>query len=224
LAVVILYPVSLGLTRAAGVALTALLAVGLLGLWWHTRFLRWTLLGLYGAVALFGVFPGREAYDRPALRQEIAQALQRYEGVRYVWGGENWLGIDCSGLVRRGAIEGTFSYGLRTCNPLLVRTASDLWWHDGSAQQMAAGMGGLARKVTEGKSLSSLNDKNLHPGDFSITRDGVHALAYAGDHLWMEADPGTLKVMRLRLGKDRSPWFETPVVIMRWRYLEMPKR
>ena len=82
LAALILYPVSLGWTRTAGAALTGLLAAGLLGLWWPYRFLRWTLPGLYLALALVAVWPGHANYDRAALRQEVAQALQRYEGVR----------------------------------------------------------------------------------------------------------------------------------------------
>lgn len=224
LAAVILYPVSIGLTRFAGVALTGLLFLGTLALWWRRRWLRWSLLALGAIVAALLLLPGRNDYDRLALRQEVVRALLRYEGVRYVWGGENPLGIDCSGLVRRSAIEGTAWRGLRTANPLLLQTAVRLWWHDTSAKELAAGAGKAARKVTDTPSLEILADRNLHPGDFAITRDGVHALVYAGDHLWLEADPGEGRVIRLRNGRDRNQWLQMPVTIMRWRCLELPKR
>ena len=224
LAADILYPVSLGLTRGIGVALAGLLALGLLGLWWRYRFLRWTLLALYTAISVFLALPGRADYDRAALRQEVAQALQRYEGVRYVWGGENFLGIDCSGLVRRGTIDGAFLHGLHTLNPLLLRKAVHLWWRDVSARDMEAGAFGAAKKITEEKSLALLNDKNLHPGDFAITRGGIHALAYLGDHVWIEADPGEMKVLRLNTRTAKSEWFRQPVSILRWRLLETPYR
>ncbi|MDD5349843.1 MAG: NlpC/P60 family protein [Chthoniobacteraceae bacterium] len=218
---VCLYPVSTGLTRAAGAALAGALALGLLGLWWRRPVARWSLLALFTAAALLGALPGRTSYDRPALRREIARAGARYEGVRYVWGGENRLGIDCSGLVRRAAIEGTFTHGVRTLNPWLIRRAFALWWSDMSASEMGRGAAGTARKAAAPSSLRLWNDKNLHPGDFAITASGVHALLYLGDHLWLEADPSALKVQRLRTGRDRSAWLETPVAVLRWRYLEL---
>ncbi|MEI6561779.1 MAG: NlpC/P60 family protein [Verrucomicrobiota bacterium] len=224
LAALVLYPLSLGWIRATGAALMGLLAAGLLGLCWPYRFLRWTLLGVYIALALFAALPGSTDYDRAALRQEVAQALQRYEGVRYVWGGEGCWGIDCSGLVRRGMIDGTFLYGARTLNPYLLRQAIRLWWHDVSAQDMQLGARGNAKKITEEKSLALLNDKNLHPGDFAITSNGVHALAYLGDHVWIEADPGEMKVLQVNARTAKNDWLRVPVSILRWRLLEAPYR
>jgi len=224
LAAVILYPVSIGLTRVAGVVLAGLLATGGLALAWRYHWVRWTLLLVYGIVAAFFALPGRAEYDRVALRQEIAQALGRYEGVKFRVGGENFLGIDSSGLVRRGTIDGTLLYGLRTCNPLLVRKAVALWWRDRSVRELGAGAGKAARKVVEEKSLLILNDKNLHPGDFAITSNGLHALAYLGDHVWLEADPDEGKVIRVSTSSTRNPWFSEPVCVLRWRFLEPPFR
>jgi len=224
LVALILYPVSNALTRAAGAGLVGVLAAGLLALCWRYRVLRWTLLGLYGIVTAFFAIPGRADYDRAALRQEIAEALQRYEGVRYYWGGENFRGIDCSGLIRRGTIDGTFLYGLRTLNPLLARKAVAFWWCDRSAREMAAGAGKTARKVVEEKSLIILNDKNLHPGDFAITQDGAHALAYLGNHTWLEADPAEGKVIRVNTRATKNPWFGEQISVLRWRFLDPPFR
>jgi len=224
LIIVIVYPVSIGLTRTAGIALTGILALGLLLLWWRYRFLRWLLLGLYAALALFAVWPGREDYDRPALQQEVKRALLRYEGVRYYWGGESFRGIDCSGLVRRGVIDGTFLYGARTLNPYLIRKSIALWWHDVSAREMGAGARGEARMIAEEKSIAILNDKDLKPGDFAITTGGVHALAYLGDHIWIEADPGEMKVIQVNARTTKNGWFHHPISAMRWRLLETPHR
>lgn len=221
---VALYPVSFGATRMAGAVLAGAIAFGGLALAWRYRWLRRTLLAVYGLVAAFLALPGRPGYDRVALRGEIARALLRYEGVRYYWGGENALGIDCTGLVRRGTIEGTFLYGLRTFNPLLVRKAAAFWWRDRSADDMIKGAGKTARKVAEAPSLVILDDKNLHPGDFAVTRGGIHALAYLGDHLWLEADPAEGKVIRVPTRGSRNPWFGQPVSVMRWRFLEKPFR
>ena len=221
---IVLYPVSIGLTRVAGSVMAGLLLVGLLGLWWRYRFLRWGLLAAYGIVAGFFALPGREDYDRTALRQEVVRALERYEGVRYIGGGENFLGLDGSGLVRRGAIDGTLWFGLRTGNPLLARKAIRLWWRDVSAREMGDGARGSARKVAEAKSIALLNDANLYPGDFAVTFGGVHVLAYLGDHFWLEADPGESKAVRINARSTKNPWFQQQVAVMRWRFLEMPYR
>ena len=54
--------------------------------------------------------PGRTV-DRTVLRQTYVQCLKEYEGSLYFWGGENRIGIDCSGLVRRGLINANARLG-----------------------------------------------------------------------------------------------------------------
>jgi len=226
LAAAILVPVSLSVTRAGSVALIGLLYAGTLALWWRVRWLRWSVLAVGALCAAFFFLPGREDYNRFELREEVARSVARYEGVRYVWGGENWLGVDCSGLIRRGAVEGLAWQGLATLNPHLLRLSVALWWRDLSASEMASGNVKTIRKVCEAPTLDALKDKNLHMGDFAVTRDGAHVMAYVGGHVWMEADPepSKWKVVRLRMGKDKSAWFQTPVTVLRWRCLELPRR
>ena len=221
----IIYPVSIGFTRAAGAVLVGALILGFPPLCWRYRILRWTLLVFYGCIALFAVLPGdKKNYDRAALRQEVVRAMLRYDGVKYYWGGEGFCGIDCSGLIRRGVIDGTFWYGIRTFNPWLVRKAVVFWWHDMSARDMGQGAGGAARRITTEKSIVALTDKNLSPGDFVITSNGIHALGYLGDHLWIEADPGEGKVIQVNARTTKNGWFLKPVSVMRWRFLDTPYR
>ena len=217
------FPLSTGATRLTGAILAGVLAAGLLARGWRHRFLRWVLLIVYLAAGIFVFLPGRTGYDRIALRYETAHAAGRYEGARYVWGGENYLGIDCSGLVRRGAIDALFISGVRTVNPLLVRKAAELWWHDLSAQELGHGAGGRAQKLVEIKAIAGMDDSKLHPGDFAITQSGSHALAYLGDHQWVEADPGEGRVIRINGRSTTNPWFHQPVSIMRWRFLDLPQ-
>ena len=126
--------------------------------------------------------------------------------------------------MRRGVIDGTFLYGVRTFNPWLIRKAIVFWWNDLSAQEMGLGARGTAKKIMEEKSLAILNDKNLHPGDFAITNNGVHALAYVGDHIWLEADPSERKVIRVNARETKNVWFQEPISILRWRFMDAPLR
>jgi len=223
LAGIILYPVSSECTRGASVILCGLLLLGLLALWWRYRILRWSLLFLYGAGAVFLALPGRTGYDRLALRQETARALHRYEGARYYDGGENAAGIDCSGLVRRGAIDALVLYGIQTGNPLLIRKGLALWWHDMSASELGRGAAGLAEKLFEVKQIAGMNDTNLHPGDFAV-ENGTHALAYLGNHQWIEADPAQGKTLEWET-KDGATHSQASqrAQILRWRHLELGK-
>ena len=58
-------------------------------------------------------------------------------------------------------------------------------------------------------------------GDMAVTEDGVHVLVYVGDQTWMEADPVFGRVVRESVPSDMA-WFETPVVLVRWKVLADP--
>ena len=109
-AVVCLWPVEYQATRlgfASGVAVTW---AGALVLCWWRKSIRIALIiaGLLPALAVS--LPGR-AVDPDLLAADYCRALRWFRGVRYVWGGEGFLGIDCSGLVRKGLVGGSFVTG-----------------------------------------------------------------------------------------------------------------
>ena len=223
LAGLVAYPLSTGFTRLAEVILVCILAAGLLALCWKRPYLRWSLVAFYFVCAVFASMPGHTDYDRVALRQETARALQRYEGSRYYWGGEGFLGIDCSGLVRRGIIDGLFLHGMRHLNPWMVRRAAFIWWNDYSALELGSGAKGRTRLLKEAKTIKGMDESRMDPGDFAITQGGVHALAFLGDHLWIEADPGMGKVIKVNARATDNPWFQQPVGIHRWRLLDLER-
>ena len=222
-AAILAYPVSSTFTRMAGAILAGALLAGLLGLGWRYPYPRWMLIVLYTAGAIFLILPGRPGYDRFALRLETVRAVERYEGVRYYWGGENALGIDCSGLVRRGAIDALALTGLRTLNPLLVRKAIALWWRDTSARDLMLGANGRAQRLYDVKAIAASDDSKLHPGDFAVIENGIHAAAYLGNHLWLEADPDERRVIRVNARTTANPWFRGQAALLRWKHLEVPQ-
>jgi len=207
-----LYPVGNEVIRWLEVMLTGLCILGAIILWWPCRW----LLGLVGVIALFLLWPGRD-YDRQALREAIAARLPAYEGTRWVWGGENFLGMDGPGLVRRSAIEGTALHGLRTCNPRLLRMALGLWWQGFPQKSPGPVIPRAVRKVTETPSLADLADRNLHPGDFAIIQHEA-VLVYAGNHTWFLTSDSLQRVV-----STRTETLPVPATVLRWRYLEMPR-
>lgn len=174
------------------------------------------------SLLVFLLLPGR-SHDAGSLRQRYVSGLQAYAGTRYVWGGENRLGIDCSGLVRRGLINACVKTGLSTWNPRLVRAGVVLWWNDCTARDLRDGFRGLTTPVLRADCINDLSPDQLLPGDLAVTMDGVHVLAYLGGSAWIEADPGEERVL---VGGVPSEivWFRRPVQIVRWSLLEMKSR
>jgi hypothetical protein len=220
--VLAVWPFSYALTRLASVVLLAGLWVGVLGWSAGPRWVRVGLWVLTVALAGFLIAPGREA-SAERLRDRYVLELRRLEGVRYVWGGENGWGIDCSGLVRRALVRTLWAEAWRTLNPALARDAIGIWWRDTSARAMGEGHAGWTRWVQDFPRLAEGDDALVAAGDLAVTSNGVHVMAALGNGEWMEADPAYGRVVMLRArgpGQSDSPWLRQPVRLMRWRWLE----
>ena len=215
--VVAAYPIGLGVLRL-------FVAVAVPLLWSSAVFLmrRRTSVAIGVAVAGllvlgFAVLPGMPP-NPTRLRRAYVEELRHYEGSRYVWGGENRRGIDCSGLVRRALINAHIQLALTTFNPKSLRIALDLWWHDCSALALGQQYRGFTKDVITVSSANAAQESALQPGDIGVTVGGVHVLAYLGNQQWIEADPGLLKVVILRI-PSQNGWMNQPLNIMRWRMM-----
>ena len=133
-------------------------------------------------------------------------------------GGEGFLGIDCSGLVRKGLVWGELYHGLRTFNGRPIRDALGLWWHDASAMALRDGYRGWTAELFRRRSVAETDHSLLKAGDLAVTEDGVHVMAYLGNRTWIEADPRAHRVIEVNLPTD-NPWFTMPVVFVRWKCL-----
>ena len=214
----LVYPIRSGGIRLLIVCSASAFLIGL-SMWIRNRRVRWGFLGILLLTGLAIAFLPGKSVDQTRLRAEYVGALRRYEGDRYVWGGENGRGVDCSGIVRAAWIDSQFRLGIKTGNPRLIRGAMSAWWFDASAKELCLGFGGRTRELHTAKSIRANRDEQLSPGDFAIIAHGVHALAYLGDHTWIEADPGIGKVIIIPTN-DKNPWLDSSAVFIRWRALE----
>lgn len=221
LAGVAAYPVGGSSSRVAEVIFAGAWLVESIGLAWRHRWLRWTLLALCALAALFVTMPGRQRFDRMELRQQTVLALKHYAGVRYFRGGENRLGMDGAGLVRRGAIDALFRCGLQQGNPVLVRRAAVLWWQGGGVRELLGGAGGKAQRLYEVKTMAGMDDSRLHPGDFAMAQNGTWAGCFLGNHLWIHAGADTVNVTLANLCAAGVSPVQGPVMLLRWRHLEL---
>ena len=219
LILVCLYPVNNGRVRCLMLLLGGVLWVWACCLGWKRRVLRNILIAVPLLTLLVCILPARN-YDKDKLRDSFVSSLKSYEGSMYYWGGENKIGIDCSGLIRKSLIMANFKRGLLTFNGGLIRRGIWLWWNDASARHMKNGYGGKTQLLFEGDSINELDHSRLRAGDFAITRDGSHALAYIGDEKWIQAEPGLTEVVILGSPDEDMGWYRSKVDIMRWVQFE----
>jgi cell wall-associated NlpC family hydrolase len=213
------WPVSSGITRLASLAAFSSVLVLLSVATWRRVWVRTMLLALIVTSAGFLIWASGHRPSPELLRQDFTAALRRYEGVHYIWGGENFIGIDCSGLVRRGWIDALFVHGLCTLNSGLVRSSARFWWHDFSASDLANHQKGLTIPVLAAANLNGLDHGRIAPGDLAVTGGGEHVMAYLGDMLWIEADPLVGRVIVVKAPCSTNAWFQQQVKIVRLRSL-----
>ena len=210
------YPISYGLIRLSIVSLTAILYLGLIYLTSKNFLVRSLLILFLSILSIFAIAPGRE-FITGNLRNAYISQLNKYEGTNYIWGGENKIGIDCSGLVRQGLIQANFNRGILTLNPALVRQAFSLWWYDSSALALRDGYRNYTSNLFASDKINLISELKIQPGDLAVTQDGVHILAYTGKQTWIEADPIYKKVIKVKVPNVEISWFNTPVYILRWQ-------
>ena len=178
-------------------------------------FLVATILAFCAYLSSNGGIDDTTAYG---LRTIYVNELRRYEGTRYIWGGENILGIDCSGLprkaLRNALLKGAFIYGEKRC----LRLAFQNWWLDASAAALANGYQNYVTWLEKEGTVSDIRANALSPGDLAITKDGVHVMVFLGEDRWISADPIQGKVI-IESSAANNPWFEEKVKFYTWTVL-----
>ncbi len=212
----IFYPVNTGLVRLFLVTSIPIIFGGATILLWHHKKIRLIPAILLIVCLLPFLLPGKKV-NRQILINRYVNNLSKYDGVPYVWGGEKFLGIDCSGLVRKGMINANLYEGICSLNPSCLRKAVELWWFDCSAKALMNNYRDFTQLRFKAESINKLDHSRLDPGDFAVTVDGVHTLVYLGNSQWIEADPGIGKVIIAIVPVNNNGWFDVPVKILKWK-------
>ena len=182
---------------------------------WPRKKWRWGW-GIPAVFAFLFLLPGEGRVDLHRLNDRYIANVHAYQGTRYVWGGENGQGIDCSGLPRAALRRAMFVQGLKTANGYLLRSALSNWWFDASAKAMLEEYRGDTLRLGEAKSIARADHARLIQGDLAITDDGVHCLVYVGEQKWVQADPSAGKVIEVSADGENY-WLKHAVEFVRWR-------
>jgi NlpC/P60 family len=217
LVLVIIIPYRTSLIRAGMLTLCCLAWAGLVAVTFQHRVLRIILIVATTLSVLFFVTNRSGTPDADALRRRFVERLEDYDGVRYLYGGENHRGVDCSGLVRAAMIRALADRGLASLDSAMLRSAFTLWWHDTNAIQLGKGANGLTLPIGDGSPMPMRAAQNLRPGDLAVTTSGSHVLAYLGDQRWIEADPDVARVQIVDLRTSRIA--DQEVLLVTWLWL-----
>lgn len=164
--------------------------------------------------ALFFLVP-QNSQKLPHLKTKYTNTLESYRDIKYVWGGENRTGIDCSGLLRISLSDCLLNESFKRLNPLLLKQAFLLWFFDSSAKALLEGHRTRTVKILTADPIKAIEHSKIQTGDIAITQNGGHALAYIGDQRWIQADPLAHKVIVCKKNSE-NPWLTVPIVILRW--------
>jgi cell wall-associated NlpC family hydrolase len=217
LALIIILPYRTTLVRLGLIALWILAGVSLASVLWRRKVWRTLLLLAVALASAFVILPARDRIDTSRLRERFVYQLQTYDGVRYIYGGENHRGIDCSGLVRAAMVRALVDEGIRSLNPGLIRAAFTLWWRDTNAIQLGKGGQGLTLPIGGGLPVPMHAARNLRRGDLAVTMSGSHVLGYLDADRWIEADPDVGGVHIVDL--NNSPIAGQEVLLVTWCWL-----
>lgn len=172
------------------------------------------------AVFVISIVIGDREVDEAAFRNSFVDELRKQVGKTYVWGGEGFAGVDCSGLPRRAFRIACWKRGFLDLNPGLWRLAIQNWAFDASASAMKEEYRGETRNLgVEAASISTLNSNKVAPGDLAVTENGIHMLAYLGENRWIQADPGRGLVIIEDARTSENHWLNTPVEFLSWSIL-----
>ncbi|MBN8457233.1 MAG: C40 family peptidase [Verrucomicrobia bacterium] len=218
LALLLVFPVASTLTKIALLLSAAGTWAALTKSAWRRKWWRVALLAVPPMAVIPFCLPGRPI-DTDALRADYVRRMSALEGTWYVWGGENRVGIDCSGLPRRALRDSLFSDGLRHPNGRSFRAWLEQWWFDASAKALGEGYRGYTIPLDTCGTIRTMDYTHLRPGDLAVTTSGRHVLAYLGNGLWIQADPGIGHVAALDGRTADNGWFDTPVTTHRWAIL-----
>jgi hypothetical protein len=214
----LILPVGTGIIRLCIIFGLILLWSSGIYLFWRTIYLRALFLVIAIVVLLIILIPGHKDNSKQ-LQNEYVYSLLGYENVRYIWGGENKIGIDCSGLVREGFINANFKVGVKTLNPMLIRRAFFIWWYDCSADALGNSYRQMTTLVLKARSMDELVYNDIMPGDIIVAEKGFHTFAYIGDNTWIEANPNKGKTVKVSSDEKAMEWKDIPIRLMRWSEL-----
>ena len=207
-----LYPVNSFISRT-------LFLISFLALWlspWISGIKSKTLMTvqiLFSLIVMGFYFVPNFDEDLDFLKKSYLNNLKSFEKTRYVWGGANFVGIDCSGLPRKAYIKALFKNGFSKFESTCIRDSIELWWYDSSAKALKENYRSYTETVEQNISIKNYDTEI---GDLAITSDGVHVIIYLGEHQWIHADPYAGNVIIEDSRTSKNIWFRQTFDVVRW--------
>lgn len=197
------------------VSILVMLSLFLIWLIWYFK-QKPKVIGLVFLIYLIPFYPllNNSKIETNTLKRYYLVYLRDYENTHYVWGGEGYFGIDCSGLPRSSFIKANFKYAYCHFNGKALRKAIWLWWHDASAKEILKGFKGATIVDPKIYKISDIR-KDIQPGDMAT--NGSHVMVYLSENEIIQSDPDRNKVVIDQLPAF-SHWYRLNVNLVKWNF------
>ncbi|HAN09867.1 MAG TPA: hypothetical protein DCP90_04555 [Clostridiales bacterium] len=154
------------------------------------------------------------------IRLSYIENLKNYENTNYMSGGENRIGIDSSGLIRRPMIDTFIEMGFKTKNMQYIRMALSIWMDDYAISDIYNNYKGMYIDILKFCSICEITDKNIKSGDILIYDNYSQVYIYLGNNEWIEVNPHDKKTIIVSAIPALSIMREISGKVVRWKVLE----
>ncbi|HCC07619.1 MAG TPA: hypothetical protein DEP72_05610 [Clostridiales bacterium] len=187
---------------------------------WYNFFTRGVVI--IATVFIFVTFYGS---NKVVVSNELINAcyvenLKDYENTKYMSGGENGIGIDSSGLVRRPMIDTFIEMGLLTKNMQYIRVALRIWLDDYAISDIYNNYKDMYIDIQKFSSISEITDKTIKSGDILIYDNCSQVYIYLGNNEWIEVNANDKKTIIVSAIPALCIVQEISGKVVRWKVID----
>ncbi len=143
--------------------------------------------------------------------------VKSYNKVRYRFGGESFLGMDSSGLVRRSLIVTYLKLAFFEGKVGLVKRAYSVWMEKIALSTLMLNENPYTKVIGTFQSINSLDSRILKNGDLAISSQGTLVAIYLGNKLWATSDSSANGVFIERMPANKYGIFRVEVKVVRFK-------
>ncbi len=157
------------------------------------------------------------APDPNEFTKTFVDQVTSYDGVHYRFGGESFLGMDSSGLVRRSLIITYVKLAIFEGKWALLKRAYAVWNSKVALSILTLYENPYTKVIGTFQNINLIVKTRLKAGDLAIGPTGSQVAVYIGGNNWVTSDSSVAKVVIERAPSDRLSVFREEIKLVRFK-------